>query len=79
MSDLSGLRRGHSYYEATARGRISGLLDSNSFHELLGPAERLISPHLDTILGMFMKVVNWWIRCFLLFTIQAIDIEVDTT
>ena len=49
MSDLSGLRRGHSYYEATARGRISGLLDSNSFHELLGPAERLISPHLEPL------------------------------
>ncbi|MCF6237788.1 MAG: biotin-independent malonate decarboxylase subunit beta [Candidatus Marinimicrobia bacterium] len=49
MSDLSGLRRGQSYYEATARSRISGLLDSNSFQELLGPAERLTSPHLEPL------------------------------
>lgn len=49
MSDLSGLHRGHSYYEATASSRISRLLDSNSFEEFLGPAERLISPHLEPL------------------------------
>ena len=49
MSDLSGIRRGHSYYEATARSRISKLLDSNSFRELLGPAERITSPHLESL------------------------------
>ncbi len=49
MSDLSGIRRGHSYYEATARSRISKLLDKNSFQELLGPAERITSPHLEPL------------------------------
>ena len=49
MSYLSGIRRGHSYYEATARTRISKLLDSNSFHELIGPAERVASPHLEPL------------------------------
>ena len=49
MSDLSGIHRGHSYYEATARSRISKLLDSNSFRELLGPAERITSPHLESL------------------------------
>ncbi|ALC15188.1 biotin-independent malonate decarboxylase, beta subunit [Desulfuromonas soudanensis] len=49
MSDLSGLRRGHSYYEANARGRIARLLDADSFVEILGPAERLTSPHLESL------------------------------
>lgn len=49
MSDLSGLSRGHSYYEANARGRISQLLDANSFQEILGPAERFTSPHLESL------------------------------
>jgi len=49
MSDLSGIRRGHSYYEATARSRISKLLDRNSFQELLGPVERITSPHLEPL------------------------------
>ncbi len=35
-----------SYYEADARERIDGLLDAGSFHELVGPRRRLISPHL---------------------------------
>ncbi|WP_314104673.1 biotin-independent malonate decarboxylase subunit beta [uncultured Stenotrophomonas sp.] len=42
---MSTARR-HSYYEADARERIAGLLDSGSFRELLGPAQRAISPHL---------------------------------
>jgi malonate decarboxylase beta subunit len=35
-----------SYYEATARDRIAGLLDRGSFHEILPPQERVVSPHL---------------------------------
>ena len=49
MSDLSGIHRGHSYYEATALGRISRLLDNKSFQEILGPAERVTSPHLEPL------------------------------
>jgi malonate decarboxylase beta subunit len=51
MSDLSGRHRGHSYYEANARGRITHLLDAGSFREILGPTERLTSPHLE-LLGL---------------------------
>ena len=36
----------HSYFEASARQRLAGVLDSKSFRELLPPAERAISPHL---------------------------------
>lgn len=35
-----------SYYEASARERILGLLDKGSFTEILPPAERVLSPHL---------------------------------
>ena len=35
-----------SWYEASARQRIDGLLDAGSFREFLGPAERVTSPHL---------------------------------
>jgi malonate decarboxylase beta subunit len=35
-----------SYYEASARERLAGLLDPRSFRELLPPVERLQSPHL---------------------------------
>jgi malonate decarboxylase beta subunit len=35
-----------SWYEASARQRISGLLDIGSFEEFIGPASREISPHL---------------------------------
>ncbi|MBV9656520.1 MAG: biotin-independent malonate decarboxylase subunit beta [Verrucomicrobia bacterium] len=35
-----------SWYEATARERISGLLDAGTFHEFLGPTARAVSPHL---------------------------------
>jgi len=36
----------HSFYEADARERIHGLLDKGSFTEFVGPARRIISPHL---------------------------------
>ncbi len=35
-----------SWYEASARGRIAGLVDPGSFTEIIGPAERETSPHL---------------------------------
>ena len=34
------------WFQATARQRITGLLDPNSFTEFLGPSERIQSPHL---------------------------------
>ena len=45
------LRTEHSFYEATARQRIAGLLDPGSFAEVLGPLDRTTSPHLP-LLGM---------------------------
>ncbi|WP_210200224.1 biotin-independent malonate decarboxylase subunit beta [Methylocella silvestris] len=36
-----------SWYEASARARIAGLLDPHSFAEFIGPAARESSPHLD--------------------------------
>ena len=36
----------HSFYEADARERVAGLLDAGSFSEFVGPARRIISPHL---------------------------------
>lgn len=38
-----------SYREATARRRLAGVLDRGSFRELLGPAERVTSPHLAAL------------------------------
>jgi malonate decarboxylase beta subunit len=38
-----------SYREASARRRILGLLDAGSFVELLGPADRVTSPHLAAL------------------------------
>jgi len=35
-----------SFAEASARERIAHLLDAGSFREILGPAERVMSPHL---------------------------------
>ena len=35
-----------SWYEATARERIAGLVDTGSFIEFIGPQEREVSPHL---------------------------------
>jgi malonate decarboxylase beta subunit len=34
------------WFQATARQRVAGLLDPNSFTEFLGPSERIQSPHL---------------------------------
>ena len=48
MSD-PGIRARHSYREATARRRLSGLLDAGSFRELLGPERRVTSPHLAAL------------------------------
>ncbi|NHN89753.1 biotin-independent malonate decarboxylase subunit beta [Acetobacter conturbans] len=36
-----------SWYESSARARIVGLLDTDTFAEILGPADRVMSPHLD--------------------------------
>lgn len=38
-----------SFYEASARQRVAGILDPGSFREILPPTEQRISPHL----GMF--------------------------
>lgn len=46
MSEPLTRRITKSFYEATARERVRGLLDTGSFHEFLGPQERLVSPHL---------------------------------
>ena len=35
-----------SWLQATARQRLAGLLDLGSFHEFLGPEQRIESPHL---------------------------------
>ncbi|MDQ0455660.1 biotin-independent malonate decarboxylase subunit beta [Rhizobium paknamense] len=38
-----------SWYEATARERIDGLIDQGSFHEFLPPEARCTSPHLSAL------------------------------
>ncbi|ABD69571.1 acetyl-CoA carboxylase beta subunit [Rhodoferax ferrireducens T118] len=40
-----------SFAESTARERVTHLLDADTFHEILGPAERVVSPHL-ALLGV---------------------------
>ena len=40
-----------SFAESTARERVAHLLDAGSFHEILGPGERVVSPHL-ALLGV---------------------------
>jgi len=35
-----------SYYEASARDRVAGILDADSFTEILPPTQRIVSPHL---------------------------------
>lgn len=40
-----------SFAESTARARVAHLLDPGSFQEILGPAERVVSPHL-ALLGV---------------------------
>ncbi len=44
--DAAATRRQASWFQATARQRVDGLLDPGSFVEFLGPAERVQSPHL---------------------------------
>ena len=44
-----------SYLEATARRRISGLLDPGSFHEFIPPTLKRVSPHL----GLFDAPVSF--------------------
>jgi len=41
--------RRKSFYEATARQRIVGILDANSFSELVDPTQRVVSPHLQAL------------------------------
>jgi malonate decarboxylase beta subunit len=45
---MSNLLQPHEadWYEASARERVAGLLDPNSFVEFLGPEQRAMSPHL---------------------------------
>ena len=38
-----------SYYEATARERIGGILDEGSWREILPPTTRTLSPHLAAL------------------------------
>lgn len=40
-----------SFAESTARERVTYVLDAQSFHEILGPGERVVSPHL-ALLGV---------------------------
>jgi malonate decarboxylase beta subunit len=47
---VTGPRRGGpSYREASARRRLAAVLDEGSFRELLGPSERVTSPHLAAL------------------------------
>jgi len=39
----------HSYYEASARERVAGILDPASFGEILPPSDRVASPHLRAL------------------------------
>ena len=39
----------HSFYEASARERVLGLLDEHSFREFCGPRARKASPHLAAL------------------------------
>ena len=43
---IPSLASRHSWFEATARARLAGLLDPGSFAEILPPAESQPSPHL---------------------------------
>src|SRR5690242_4770807 len=38
-----------SYYEATARERVAGILDEGSWREILPPTTRTLSPHLAAL------------------------------
>jgi malonate decarboxylase beta subunit len=43
---LSAEPRDQSWYEASARARLAGLLDVDTFQEFIGPEQRQMSPHL---------------------------------
>jgi malonate decarboxylase beta subunit len=47
MMDDAATSSRASWFQATARERIEGLLDLNSFTEFLPPSERIRSPHLQ--------------------------------
>ena len=47
MKDALVQYRTGSWYEATARARVAGLLDTGSFKEFIEPTERQVSPHLS--------------------------------
>jgi malonate decarboxylase beta subunit len=47
MMDDAATSSRASWFQATARERIEGLLDPNSFTEFLPPSERVRSPHLQ--------------------------------
>lgn len=38
-----------SFYRATARERAAGIVDDGSFRELLGPEDKVVSPHLPEL------------------------------
>jgi len=38
-----------SYYEASARDRVNGVLDPGTFHEIVPPSARMMSPHLKQL------------------------------
>jgi malonate decarboxylase beta subunit len=38
-----------SYYEATARERLAGIVDPGSLREILPPTSRIVSPHLSAL------------------------------
>lgn len=46
MNGFDPIAAGASWYEASARQRIDGLVDAGTFAEFVGPAEREMSPHL---------------------------------
>ncbi|ACR28287.1 biotin-independent malonate decarboxylase subunit beta [Burkholderia glumae] len=46
MNGVDPIAAGASWYEASARQRIDGLVDAGTFAEFVGPAEREMSPHL---------------------------------
>lgn len=43
---LSAESRDQSWYEASARARLAGFLDVDTFQEFIGPEQRQMSPHL---------------------------------
>ena len=47
MMDDAATSSRASWFQATARERIEGLLDPNSYTEYLSPSERVRSPHLQ--------------------------------